>query len=202
GARARRRRLAPDRDRVRHAERQGGDLRGADALRRGRRDAAARTLRHHQRRLRKAPVRADDRGVLELGAPRAAALHRAQLRARRAPAPTLHRGAGRDGGHLRVRLPERGLPNAFGEYDESPAETAEILREYAESGLVNVVGGCCGTTPEHIRLLREGLAGRPPRRLQAAPVKCRLAGLEPLNIDDESLFVNVGERTNVTGSAK
>ena len=98
--------------------------------------------------------------------------------------------------------PNAGLPNAFGEYDESPAETAEILREYAESGLVNVVGGCCGTTPEHIRLLREGLAGRAPRRLQAAPVKCRLAGLEPLNIDDESLFVNVGERTNVTGSAK
>jgi len=76
------------------------------------------------------------------------------------------------------------------------------LREYGESGLVNIVGGCCGTTPEHIRLLREGLVGRAPRRLTPLPVKCRLAGLEPLNIDADSLFVNVGERTNVTGSAK
>ncbi len=98
--------------------------------------------------------------------------------------------------------PNAGLPNAFGEYDESPAETAEILREFAESGLVNVVGGCCGTTPAHIGLLAEGLRGCAPRRLAAMPVKCRLAGLEPLNIEDSSLFVNVGERTNVTGSAK
>ncbi|MBV8341746.1 MAG: methionine synthase, partial [Gammaproteobacteria bacterium] len=98
--------------------------------------------------------------------------------------------------------PNAGLPNAFGEYDEGPAETAEILCEYGESGLVNVVGGCCGTTPEHIRLLAAGLSGRAPRRLAPAPVRCRLAGLEPLNIDEASLFVNVGERTNVTGSAK
>jgi 5-methyltetrahydrofolate--homocysteine methyltransferase len=98
--------------------------------------------------------------------------------------------------------PNAGLPNAFGEYDETPPDTAEILREYGESGLVNVVGGCCGTTPEHIRLVREALAGHAPRPLAPLPVKCRLAGLEPLNIDDDSLFVNVGERTNVTGSAK
>jgi 5-methyltetrahydrofolate--homocysteine methyltransferase len=98
--------------------------------------------------------------------------------------------------------PNAGLPNAFGEYDESPEETAEVLREYGESGLINIVGGCCGTTPEHIRLLRAGLDGRAPRPLAPAAVKCRLSGLEPLNIDDSSLFVNVGERTNVTGSAK
>ncbi|HEV2286683.1 MAG TPA: homocysteine S-methyltransferase family protein, partial [Steroidobacteraceae bacterium] len=98
--------------------------------------------------------------------------------------------------------PNAGLPNAFGEYDEPPAQTAEILSEYAESGLVNIVGGCCGTTPEHIRMLSAGVAGRAPRRLTALPVKCRLAGLEPLDIDEESLFVNVGERTNVTGSAR
>ncbi|HWZ64958.1 MAG TPA: methionine synthase [Steroidobacteraceae bacterium] len=98
--------------------------------------------------------------------------------------------------------PNAGLPNAFGEYDEAPQQTADILGEFAASGLVNVVGGCCGTTPEHIRLLCEGVAGRAPRRLAPLPVKCRLAGLEPLNIDDDSLFVNVGERTNVTGSAK
>jgi 5-methyltetrahydrofolate--homocysteine methyltransferase len=98
--------------------------------------------------------------------------------------------------------PNAGLPNAFGEYDESPADTAATLREFGESGLVNIVGGCCGTTPEHIRLLHQGLMGRAPRRLAPLPVKCRLSGLEPLNIDDDSLFVNVGERTNVTGSAK
>src|SRR3984957_7176632 len=98
--------------------------------------------------------------------------------------------------------PNAGLPNAFGEYDEGPAETAEILREYGDSGLVNIVGGCCGTTPEHIRLIGEGLRGRATRPLPPHAVKCRLAGLEPLNIDADSLFVNVGERTNVTGSAK
>ena len=98
--------------------------------------------------------------------------------------------------------PNAGLPNAFGEYDEGPAETAEILREYGESGLINIVGGCCGTTPEHIRQIGEGLRGRAPRPLPARVLKCRLAGLEPLNIDTDSLFVNVGERTNVTGSAK
>ena len=98
--------------------------------------------------------------------------------------------------------PNAGLPNAFGEYDEQPGHTAEILREYADSGLVNIVGGCCGTTPEHIRLLRSALGARAPRVVRAVPVKCRLAGLEPVNIDEQSLFVNVGERTNVTGSAK
>ena len=98
--------------------------------------------------------------------------------------------------------PNAGLPNAFGEYDEAPEQTAEILGEFAEAGLVNVLGGCCGTTPQHIRLVREEIGRRAPRRLAAQPVKCRLAGLEPLNIDDDSLFVNVGERTNVTGSAK
>ncbi len=98
--------------------------------------------------------------------------------------------------------PNAGLPNAFGEYDEGAAETAEILREFGESGLVNIVGGCCGTTPEHIRLIAEGVRGRKPRQRPATVAKCRLAGLEPLNIDEDSLFVNVGERTNVTGSAK
>jgi len=98
--------------------------------------------------------------------------------------------------------PNAGLPNAFGEYDETPAETAAILREFGSSGLVNIVGGCCGTTPEHIRLMRAGLGKLERRPVPNVPVKCRLSGLEPLNIDDDSLFVNVGERTNVTGSAK
>src|SRR2546429_8762906 len=95
--------------------------------------------------------------------------------------------------------PNAGLPNAFGEYDEGPAETADILREYGESGLVNVVGGCCGTTPEHIRLLHARPQGRAPRRLAAVPGKCRLAGLEPLHIDDDSLVVKRGETNHGTG---
>ncbi len=99
--------------------------------------------------------------------------------------------------------PNAGLPNAFGEYDEAPQETAQILREFATSGFLNIVGGCCGTTPEHIRLIRGALSGVPPRekRVEDRP-QLRLSGLEPLNIGPGSLFVNVGERTNVTGSAK
>jgi 5-methyltetrahydrofolate--homocysteine methyltransferase len=116
--------------------------------------------------------------------------------------PYIEELAGAAGDTYVCAYPNAGLPNAFGEYDESPADTAAILREFGESGLVNIVGGCCGTTPEHIRLLCEGLAARAPRRLAPLAVKCRLAGLEPLNIDEDSLFVNVGERTNVTGSAK
>ena len=98
--------------------------------------------------------------------------------------------------------PNAGLPNAFGEYDEAPEETAQILRDYADSGLVNILGGCCGTTPEHIRLLRRELARLAPRAVPSLPAKTRLAGLEPVTIDEDSLFVNVGERTNVTGSAR
>ncbi|MBV8804013.1 MAG: methionine synthase, partial [Sinobacteraceae bacterium] len=98
--------------------------------------------------------------------------------------------------------PNAGLPNAFGEYDETAQETAQILRDYGASGLVNIVGGCCGTTPEHIRLISEEMKKFARRPVPVAAPMCRLAGLEPLNIDDDTLFVNVGERTNVTGSAK
>jgi 5-methyltetrahydrofolate--homocysteine methyltransferase len=98
--------------------------------------------------------------------------------------------------------PNAGLPNAFGEYDETADETAEILREFAASGFVNMVGGCCGTTPEHIRAIVRAVAGIAPRVVPSVESACRLSGLEPLTIDARSLFVNVGERTNVTGSAK
>src|ERR1700678_3835816 len=98
--------------------------------------------------------------------------------------------------------PNAGLPNAFGEYDESARETAEILTDFAASGFVNMVGGCCGTTPEHIRAVAKAVADIAPRVLPSIPPACRLSGLEPLAIDARSLFVNVGERTNVTGSAK
>jgi len=98
--------------------------------------------------------------------------------------------------------PNAGLPNAFGEYDETPEQTADILREFAESGFLNMVGGCCGTTPDHIRAIAARVAGVAPRVVPEIPPACRLSGLEPLTIDARSLFVNVGERTNVTGSAK
>ena len=98
--------------------------------------------------------------------------------------------------------PNAGLPNAFGEYDETPQETAAILAEFAASGLLNIVGGCCGTTPDHIRLIREAVRASKRRERAVVPAQCRLSGLEPFNIGDDTLFVNVGERTNVTGSAK
>jgi 5-methyltetrahydrofolate--homocysteine methyltransferase len=97
--------------------------------------------------------------------------------------------------------PNAGLPNEFGEYDETPEHMAEIVGEFAASGLVNLVGGCCGTTPDHIRALGETVRGKAPRKVPELPVRCRLSGLEPLSIGPDDLFVNVGERSNVTGSA-
>ncbi|NAW85308.1 methionine synthase, partial [Photobacterium halotolerans] len=98
--------------------------------------------------------------------------------------------------------PNAGLPNAFGEYDLEAAEMAEHIKEWAESGFLNLVGGCCGTTPEHIREMARVTANVAPRQLPEIPVACRLSGLEPLTIEKDTLFVNVGERTNVTGSAR
>lgn len=98
--------------------------------------------------------------------------------------------------------PNAGLPNAFGEYDLGPKEMAEHIAEWAQAGFLNIVGGCCGTTPAHIAAISRAVDCVKPRVLPDIPVACRLAGLEPLTIDANTLFVNVGERTNVTGSAK
>ncbi len=98
--------------------------------------------------------------------------------------------------------PNAGLPNEFGEYDETAAEMAEIVAEFAQSGLVNIIGGCCGTTPEHIRAIAEAVSQFPVRQIPDIAPACRLSGLEPFNITADSLFVNVGERCNVTGSAR
>ncbi|WP_414690249.1 methionine synthase [Nocardioides sp.] len=98
--------------------------------------------------------------------------------------------------------PNAGLPNEFGEYDETPDQMAVVLGDFATSGLVNLVGGCCGTTPEHISAIATAAKGAEPR-VPAQPRRAmRLSGLEPFTIDEESLFVNVGERTNITGSAR
>jgi 5-methyltetrahydrofolate--homocysteine methyltransferase len=98
--------------------------------------------------------------------------------------------------------PNAGLPNAFGEYDESPSDMSATLGEFASSGLINIVGGCCGTTPEHIRAIAEAVAKLPPREVPTPAPYTRLAGLEPLVLTPELNFINVGERTNVTGSAQ
>jgi 5-methyltetrahydrofolate--homocysteine methyltransferase len=98
--------------------------------------------------------------------------------------------------------PNAGLPNAFGEYDEAPEETAAILREFADSGFVNLVGGCCGTTPAHVAAIAGVVEGTAPRTPPSSTPALRLSGLEPVTVTDESLFVNVGERTNITGSAR
>ncbi|SES72463.1 methionine synthase [Geodermatophilus poikilotrophus] len=98
--------------------------------------------------------------------------------------------------------PNAGLPNAFGEYDESPEETAAVLAEFADAGFVNTVGGCCGTTPAHIAAIAATVEGRAPRTPPQVRPALRLSGLEPLVVDEDSLFVNVGERTNITGSAR
>ncbi|NKB20227.1 MAG: methionine synthase [Alphaproteobacteria bacterium] len=98
--------------------------------------------------------------------------------------------------------PNAGLPNAFGGYDETPEMMAETLGEFAQSGFLNMVGGCCGTTPDHIKAIADVVEGLPPRKVPEIDRQLRLSGLEPQNIGPESLFVNVGERTNVTGSAR
>ncbi|MFT4288715.1 methionine synthase [Nocardioides sp.] len=98
--------------------------------------------------------------------------------------------------------PNAGLPNAFGEYDEGPAETAGHLHEFAGAGFVNIVGGCCGTTPAHIAEIARAVEGMAPREPSVPDPATRLAGLEPFTITEDSLFVNVGERTNITGSAR
>jgi 5-methyltetrahydrofolate--homocysteine methyltransferase len=96
--------------------------------------------------------------------------------------------------------PNAGLPNEFGEFDETPEVMAPVLQEFAEDGLVNVVGGCCGTTPAHIKRFAAAVDGLPPRAIPESTPKLRLSGLEPLVITRELNFVNIGERTNVTGS--
>jgi 5-methyltetrahydrofolate--homocysteine methyltransferase len=98
--------------------------------------------------------------------------------------------------------PNAGLPNEFGGYDETPDDMAMDIVEWAQSGFLNIIGGCCGTTPDYIRAIKTAVEKYPPRKLPEIPVACRLSGLEPCTIEKGSLFVNVGERANVTGSAR
>lgn len=98
--------------------------------------------------------------------------------------------------------PNAGLPNAFGGYDETPDETSALLKDFAEQGMVNIAGGCCGTTPAHIEKIAQAVSGLAPRVVPGAPERTRFSGLEPFAIGQDTGFVMIGERTNVTGSAK
>ena len=98
--------------------------------------------------------------------------------------------------------PNAGLPNAFGGYDETPELMSDVLYEFASSGLLNLLGGCCGTTPEHIAVIANAIQNLPPRAIPRPPNQLQLSGLEPLSISNGSMFVNVGERTNITGSSR
>jgi len=109
---------------------------------------------------------------------------------------------GRVADTLVCAYPNAGLPNEFGLYDESPEAMADLLGEFASAGLVNIVGGCCGTTPAHIAAITKAVAGKAPRKIPDIAPRLRLSGLEPFTLTPEIPFVNVGERTNVTGSAK
>ncbi|PJF38246.1 MAG: methionine synthase, partial [Phototrophicales bacterium] len=96
--------------------------------------------------------------------------------------------------------PNAGLPNEFGQYDETASQMSNLLEDFANEGLVNIVGGCCGTTPAHIQAIAEKVANFEPRQKPVIKRALRLAGLEAITIDEHTNFVNVGERTNVTGS--
>src|SRR5205823_2529107 len=98
--------------------------------------------------------------------------------------------------------PNAGLPNAFGGYDETASETSETLRDFAANGWLNIVGGCCGTTPEHIKAIADAVRGLKPRKIPRPEPYLRLSGLEPLTFRPDLTFVNIGERTNVTGSPR
>ncbi len=98
--------------------------------------------------------------------------------------------------------PNAGLPNEFAEYDQTPDQMAVLVKDFANSGFINILGGCCGTTPGHIAAMVQAAKGLPPRQLTNKPIHTTLSGLEPLRIKEDSIFVNIGERTNITGSLK
>lgn len=98
--------------------------------------------------------------------------------------------------------PNAGLPNEFGEYDELPEDMAAEIADWAKQGYLNIIGGCCGTSPEYIKAIIDAVSPYPPRKIPKIETRCQLAGLEPFSIGADSLFVNIGERTNVTGSAR
>ena len=197
--------VRPDlhRDDLRHPQREGRDLRRRDAVRGVRPPLAGHHLRHHHRRLRSHAVGPGDRGVLDVrrATPKPIAVGLNCALGAKEMRPYIAEMS-RIADSFVSCYPNAGLPNAFGEYDEAPEETAAIIQEFAEAGFVNLVGGCCGTTPAHIAAIAKAVEGKERREPVDNAPAMRLSGLEPFTITDDSLFVNVGERTNITGSAK
>jgi hypothetical protein len=162
---------------------------------------AGHDLRHHHRQIGPHALRAVAGSVLVFGPARKADHHRLQLRAGRGDLRAHIADIGRVADTLVCAYPNAGLPNEFGQYDETPEYMARLVGEFAQAGLVNVVGGCCGTTPAHIKAIAEACAPHKPRIVPKFRRCCACPGLEPFNLTADIPFVNVGERTNVTGSA-
>ncbi len=182
GSRPHRRRLRhhPHRDDLRHAQRQGGGSRHAGSVRRKGHRVAGDDLRHHHRPVGPHAFGTDAGSVLVLDASPEAVLHRAQLRAGRRADAALSRRAWQRIADARISAyPNAGLPNAMGEYDESPHDMACDMAPWAKDGIVNIVGGCCGSTPDHIREVAEHVKAHPPRKIPHIAPKMRLSGLEP-----------------------
>ena len=200
----RRRRPAAGRDDLRHPQREGRDLRARDALRGARPALAGDHLRHHHRRLGPHAVRPGHRGVLELGAARPAARGRPQLRARRRRDAALRRRAVPRRRHASSpATPTPACPTRSASTTRRPTRRPRCSSEFAGSGLVNLLGGCCGTTPEHIAAIAQAAKGKSRRASRPrSRRRCGCPASSRVTITDESLFVNVGERTNITGSAR
>ena len=172
-----------------------------ECLRAQRRAAADHDFGHHHRPLRPHLIGPDRRCVLEFGVARQAVLDRPELRARsQGSAPAHRRACGHRRHAIRRCIRMQGCPMKWASTTSRPSTWRALLREFAQAGFLNIVGGCCGTTPAHIRAIAAAVQRCAPRPVPQIEKKLRLSGLEPLNIGDDSLFVNVGERTNVTGS--
>ena len=183
GAGRGRRRHPAHRDDLRHAQRQGRDLRRRDAVRRARRAAAGHHPRHDHRRARagRSPARRSRRSGTASATPSRWSSGSTARSGRDSSAST-SRSCRAIADRPVSAYPNAGLPNAFGGYDETPEAMAEALGEWAEHGLLNIVGGCCGTTPEHIAAIAAAVAGKPPRPIAGVAAPTRLSGLEPLDI--------------------
>ena len=199
----RRRGHHPDRDDLRHAQRQGGDFRVRGGLRRARPAAADHDLRHDHRPLGAHAVRPDADRVLAFGAARAGPSPSASTaRSARAPCASISRRFPAPPTRSSAPIPTPACPTPSASTTKARRRWRPRSRGFARDGLVNIVGGCCGSTPDHIRAIAEAVRDIAPRAIPTIEPLMRLSGLEPFTLTSDIPFVNIGERTNVTGSAK
>ena len=198
-----RRRYSPDRNHLRHAEREGGDIRLLEAFAERGSAAAAHDLGHHHRPFGPHPFRADADRVLAFGPPCAAVFDRPQLRARRErDARASRRKSPPPPTRSSAPIPTPACPTRSANTTKAPRRWRRRSANSRADGIVNIVGGCCGSTPEHIRAIADAVARRQAARVSTIAPLMRLSGLEPFTLTSDIPFVNIGERTNVTGSAK